>query len=513
MSTRPYQERALKRLEELTEDGARAVLLVSPTGSGKTHIASEVIRRNPEHRILFLAPRRELISQASRKLESVGVGHGIILAGDKRTNLYSRVQVASRDTLISRALRSRKLTLPPFDRIIVDEAHIGMSARFLELLSLWPDAQIVGLTATPCRSDGKALGQVYEEMIEVANYQELTEQGYLVPARFFSVSEPDLRKVRTTAGDYNQGDLDKAMNRAELVGDIVEHWLEHAATRRTVVFATSIAHSVALAKQFIEHGVSAEHVDASTPQSARDEIFERFSLGITQVLTNCTLASVGFDLPELDCVVFARPTKSLGLYLQMLGRGLRPAPGKRDCLVLDHAGNVHRHGFATDERYWTLHGKYAVDEQRTRAAKEKKKEAGVVALTCPNCKYCFEGSRQCPNCGYWFPAKAKAVETREGKLQEIGSKPRPDTPENRMRFYFELHGYGELKNYSAGWAAHKYKEKYGAWPEWQWKMHVEKHGGLDPSIETIRWIRSRQIAYSRAKAKREKAQSANFQLS
>lgn len=507
LQLRPYQESALARLEEFTQAGVRAPLIVAPTGAGKTVISAEIIRRRPSDRVLFLAPRRELIKQTHNKLRDVDVEHGIILAGDNRINLYSRVQVASRDTLIARVLRSKKLTLPQFDRIIIDEAHIGLSSRFRELLNQWPNAQIVGLTATPCRSDGKALGSLYDEMIEVSNYKELTEQGFLVPARYFSVSEPDLRKVRTTAGEFNGADLDEAMNKSELVGDIVEHWLQHASDRRTVVFATSIQHSVALAKEFIEHGVSAEHVDASTPQSAREEIFERFQRGITQVLTNCTLASVGFDLPELDCVVFARPTKSLGLYLQMLGRGLRPAPGKSECLVLDHAGNVHRHGFATDDRYWTLHGQYALDESRTTAAKEKKqKEAGVVSLTCPNCKYVFEGSRQCPNCGFWFAPKAKAITTRDGQLVEVGARQsKLETPEEKMRFFLELHGYGELKEYSAGWASHKYKERFGDWPEWKWKKHTEQHGGMDPSIETIRWIRSRQIAYSRAKAKEARA--------
>lgn len=472
--------------------------MVAPTGAGKTLIAAAIIERNNMERFLFLAPRRELIHQTCKKLTEIGVPHGVILAGDKRMNLYSRVQVASRDTLISRVLRTKRLVLQPFDRIIIDEAHIGLSDRFISLLAQWPKAQLIGLTATPCRSDGKALGSLYDELIQVSTYAELTRLGFLVPARYFSVSEPDLKMVRTTAGDYNQLDLDAVMNRSELVGDIVEHWLKHAADRRTVVFATSIEHSVALAREFIEHGVSAEHVDAMTPHKEREGTFERFSNGITQVLTNCTLASIGFDLPELDAVVFARPTKSLGLYLQMLGRGLRPAVGKSDCLVLDHAGNVHRHGFATEERFWTLHGKYALDEERTQAAKEKKDAEGVVSLTCPVCHYVFEGSRQCPACGFWFPRKAKTLSTRDGELIEVGEK-RIATLTDKRHFFLELSGYAELKEKSLGWASHRYKDKFGEWPDWAWRTHVEKHGGLDPSIDTVRWIKSRQIAYSRAR--------------
>jgi superfamily II DNA or RNA helicase len=497
---RPYQSGAISKAHHLLREGVRAVLLVAPTGAGKTVIGAELVRQS-EEAVLFLAPRRELIHQTCRKLDDVGVNYGVLLAGDPRTNLYAKVQVASVDTLIARALRKSKLTLPTFGLIIVDEAHVGLTETRQRLLELWPGAKIIGLTATPTRSDGKALGRVYDELVEVASVQELVDAGFLVKARYFSVSEPDLKKVRTTAGDFNQLDLDAVMNQSKLIGNIVQHWLEHASTRRTVVFATSIEHSVALAKEFLEHGVSAEHVDASTPQSAREAIFRRFAAGETQVLTNCTLASIGFDLPELDCVVFARPTKSLGLYLQMLGRGLRPAPGKPDCLVLDHAGNVLRHGFATDPRYWTLHGKYAEDVDKKERAKKEREKKGDTELKCPVCTAVWVGGRQCPECGYWFPPKARAIETHDGSLVELtpdGRGPAQHTPQERFQFFRELWGHAEAFGYRQGWAAHKYKERYGAWPEWKWNMEIEQIGGVEPSTATSRWIRSRQIAYRKA---------------
>ena len=501
MELRPYQLGALEKLEQLKFMDVHAPLIVAPTGAGKTVIAAEIIRRAADKRTLFLAPRRELIHQTCRKLDDIGVQYGVLLAGDKRTNLGAMVQVASRDTLISRMLRTKKLELPPFQQVIVDEAHVGLTDRSQQLLALWPDATIIGLTATPTRSDGKALGRVYDELIEVSTTRELTELGFLVPGRYFSVSEPDLQKVRTTAGDYNRGDLEGVMHQAKLTGNIVEHWLAHAAQRRTVVFATTIPHSVALAQEFLAQGVAAEHVDANTPQHAREAIFDRFSCGRTQVLTNCTLASIGFDLPELDCVVFARPTKSLGLYLQMLGRGLRPAPGKHDCLVLDHAGNVHRHGFGTDDRFWTLHGKYAIDEKRAAEAKaERAKKEEPAQITCPQCKCVWVGSNTCPSCGYFFQAKPRTIGTREGSLVEVGpNKTRAMTEEQRRAFFLELYGYSEMKNYKPGWAAYKYKERFGAWPPRNWSSHTSAYGGIDPSQATMRWVLSRQIAYSRAK--------------
>lgn len=499
---RPYQSQAIDKMEALVQEGVRAPLIVAPTGAGKTVIGAEIIRRNASKSILFLAPRRELIHQTCRKLDDVGVQYGVILAGDRRSNQYAHVQVASVDTLISRVLRQQKMKALSFDIIIIDEAHVGLTDTRQRLLDLWPGATIIGLTATPCRSDGKALGRVYDELIEVTTVAELVEQGFLCPARYFSVSEPDLKRVRTTAGDYNQHDLDDVMNRPKLVGDIVEHWMRHAADRRTVVFATSITHSAALAAEFVANGVTAEHVDANSPQVLREAIFRRFSNGETQVLTNCTLASIGFDLPDLNCVVFARPTKSLGLYIQMLGRGLRPAPGKLDCLVLDHAGNVHRHGFATDPRYWTLHGKYAEDLEKKQRAKKEKEDNGETAITCKQCKCVYEGGAVCPACGWSPPPKIKPISTEDGALVEVTRSRLPNkntmTRDERMHFFLELSGYAQMKGWKPGWAAYQYKERFGEWPEWAWKTHVEQHGGMEPSLTTARWVQSKMIAKRKA---------------
>jgi superfamily II DNA or RNA helicase len=352
----------------------------------------------------------------------------------------------------------------------------------------------VGLTATPIRKDGRALGLIYDELVEVATPAELTAQGFLVPARYFSVSEPDLSRVTTVAGDFHQGELAAAMNQSRLVGDAVEHWMQHAGGRRTVVFATSIEHSVALAAQFRDHGVVAEHVDAGTPQGERDSLFDRFRSGETQVLTNCFLASYGFDLPELDCIVLARPTKSLMLYLQMLGRGLRPATDKADCLVLDHAGNVRRHGFATDDRCWTLDGSRELDahQKRQRAGRDEEK-----LLTCPECCCSFTGSRTCPECGYYFAPKGRIVQTLDGELVEIGQYLDRDQ-QGQLDFFLQLRAIAAEKGYKQGFAAHKFKERYGVFPPFAWNDHAP----VTPSLETRRWFKSRQIAYLKARERR-----------
>lgn len=489
MNLHPYQAAAIARLDQAVSDGARAPLLVAPTGSGKTIIAASLIDREARagRRAMFLAPRRELIRQASTKLAAFGVGHGIILAGNKGGNLFSQVQVASVDTLRARVDR---IPLPDPHVIVIDEAHLYITAIRAALVNRWPDALRIGLTATPCRKDGRGLGTLFDTLLEVESVQALTDAGYLVPARYFSIAEPDLARVRTVAGDYNQDELAQAM--APLVADVPATWLARAGDRRTVVFAVSVAHSVALRDAFIAEGVAAEHVDAGTPTGEREAVFARFASGQTQVLCNCQLATYGFDLPELDCVVLARPTKSLALYLQMLGRGLRTsvAAGKTDCLVLDHSGCVHRFGFATEDRGWTLDGHSDLAARRATQASGSPRE-----LTCPTCSCVFAGGRLCPSCGYYFAPVGREIRTLDGELIEIGKHLPPDESA-KVAFFLELLGLASERGYRDGWAAHKYRERHGEYPPWAWN-HLPV---ATPSLETRRWLKSRQIARARSTA-------------
>jgi superfamily II DNA or RNA helicase len=496
LSLRHYQHRALELLDTVVAAGLHALLLVLPTGAGKTVVAAELIRRTVARgeRALFLAPRRELVTQASRQLARIGVAHGLLLAGcEDRQDLFARVQVASLDTLQSRLVRRKRIALPSFELVIVDEAHLSITAARTALLSHWPDALRVGLTATPTRKDGRALGLVYQQIIEPTTVADLTREGFLVPARYLSVSEPDLQRVRVVAGDYHAGELEAAVNQPKLVGDIVAHSLRHAADRRTVVFASSIAHSVALATEFTRAGVAAEHVDAGTEQAMRDEIFERFRTGRTQVLCNCFLASYGFDLPELSCVVLARPTRSLMLYLQMVGRGLRPADGKSDCLVLDHSGCVHRHGFAADPRAWTLDGAMAL----TTPVQTARKPNELKMIDCPECAAVFAGSRVCPECGYCLTPVGKQIVTLDGELIEIGAHLPPEE-QDRLQWYAELLGIAAERRHKPGWAAYSFREKFGHWPPNEFRLTPPAM----PSTTTRRWEQSRRIAYFKSREQR-----------
>ena len=488
---RPYQTDALPKIGDAWRRGHRAPLVCAPTGSGKTIIILEAIRRAIEHtwRVLVVVPRRELVDQTYDKLVAFGIDVNVVMAGDARRDDFARVTIASVDTLHARKVRSGEYPVLAPDLIVVDEAHLFVTPLRAGILAHWPKARIVGLTATPARKDGRALRLIFDELIEVATVSELTEAGYLVPGRYFSLADPDLSRVKITAGDFNQKELAEAMDRPHLVGDIVSTWLARAGGKRTVIFAVNIAHSVALTNEFKSHGVVAEHVDANTPTLERKAIFDRFRSGETQVLSNCTLASYGFDLPELDAIVLARPTKSLVLYLQMLGRGLRPAPGKEYCLVLDHAGVVRRFGFADEPRGWSLDGpitNWREDAQRTgRDIPEPMK-----LRDCPRCQAVFTGS-QCPECKWYYKPKPVQVETLAGELIEIDDI--RESERDKLKFYLQLRGLCEKRGKKAGYAAHSYREKFGDWPPFTWNDYP----AMQPSEEVKRWMQSRMIAFAK----------------
>ena len=260
------------------------------------------------------------------------------------------VQVASVQTLWSRCYRGRE-DLPPANIVFVDEAHHCPAQTYRKILESYPDAQVIGLTATACRRDGRGLGSIFDTLIEGPQVQELIDQGYLVPTKVFAPSQPHLEGVKVRNGDYAENELAVRMDRPELVGDIVSHWLRLAEKRKTVVFASSVGHSVHLADEFKRSRIRAAHIDGGTEKAERDEILGELDVGgNVDVVCNCMVLTEGWDQPNVACTVLARPTRSMGLFLQMIGRVLRPFPHKLNALILDHAGAVFAHGFAEDEK-------------------------------------------------------------------------------------------------------------------------------------------------------------------
>lgn len=444
---RPYQLSAVESVRNSLRKGNKKVLLVAPTGSGKTVVSANIIHSATRKgkKTLFLAHRRELINQCYKKLIEYGLSPhevSVLMGADKRFNPFSPVQVASVDTL-------RNRTKPEADLIIIDECHRSMSKTHLSIIEQYPNAVIVGLTATPYRADGQGLGNVYQDIVVVSTIKDLIAERFLVEPEVWSCTmKPSLEGVQVKRGDYVESQLDEAMNQPELIHNIVDHWLEKAKGVRTVAFASSIQHSKAIVEQFKEKGVAAEHLDGETPTPQRDAILARLEAGETHVVSNCGVLVEGWDQPSAKCCILARPTKSKGMYLQQAGRILRPFEEQK-ALILDHAGNAMVHGLPQDMQNFEL-----TQGKQTQMDRKTTKE-------CPDCHWIIQiSARECP-CGHLFVAKQKEFETRDVDLELLN----PDERLAKQRIYWDSLCKGAvLKGYKVGWIYHSFKRQWGEMP-------------------------------------------------
>lgn len=453
---RPYQVQAIENVRTLLRAGRRRVLLCAATGSGKTITASSIIQsaHAKGSRVLFVAHRKELVDQSVATLSRLGLSSiGVIRAGDRRRDLSQPIQVASIQTLARRS----PLTPAP-NLIFIDECHRAASASYqTHLYQAYPDAIVIGLTATPCRSDNRPLGTSFEEMVHVSSYSELIAGGFIsAPIVYSTPVLPDMSKVRTSGGDYNQEDLESAMNRGALIGNIGTEWAKRAEGRRTVVFAVSVAHSLAIVEMFRAQGVCAEHLDGTTPEADRTAILARLESGETALVSNCNVLSEGWDQPSVKCIILARPTKSLALYMQSAGRCLRPWNDVVP-IVLDHGGNVDRHGLPHEDREWSLTSK-------------PKKGGAVPVKSCPACfGFVAAGSKTCPLCGHVF---ANAVDDEERPKTE----PIPvdlalrtlSGDDAQLAFFRAQHKKARERGWKPGAVYHRFVERFGAAPPAGW---------------------------------------------
>ena len=465
VTLRDYQEEAVNEIRAAYGRGHRSVLFCLPTGGGKTvvfcFVAENAVKKGK--RVAILVHRQELVAQSVDALQALGLQVGVIAPGHKEDRSKS-VQVCSVQSLTRRLDRWGDA----FDLIVIDEAHHAVSSSWRRILDAYPDAHRLGVTATPERLDGKGLRDQFSELITGPGTWDLMQAGHLADCRIYCPpTEIDFKKIRVLGGDFRKDDAAQAMRRPSLMGDVVAHYKRHIFPGTCIAFCVTVEHAEAVAAEFKEAGVRAAVIDGTLSRTERQALIGGLRTGEVQMLASCEVISEGTDIPSVNGCALLRPTNSLSLYLQQVGRCLRPAPGKDHAVILDHAANVRRHGLPQDVRLWSLDGKKAREEE------EKKREAPWVTV----CQHCFAaipgGGAPCPFCGgEQKKAKPKPkgafadVDLREIRIEEAlirarekEERQRKKDEQSKARTLAELQAIGRERGYSPGWAYHIHRSR------------------------------------------------------
>jgi superfamily II DNA or RNA helicase len=464
---RPCQLTDLQKVNEAFRDHRR-VCFQGATGYGKTVLAVEFLCRQDDEHILILAHRDEIVQQICKALTRVGIPFGVIAPGYDQTD--DRIQVASVMTVVRRLDRIQPPTL-----IWIDECHHAAAETWKRILAAWPNADVIGTTATPRRLDGKPLDDFFDVLVCGPSIARLIDIGYLAPCVVFCPARsPDLKTVRVRAGDYAIEQLSAVMSDGMIIDGAVEEYERLCAGAPALVFCVDINHSLLVADAFRRAGYRAEHVDGDTPRAERRRLIRALADGTIDLLSNCNLFSEGLDIIGIEAVIGLRPTRSLALHLQMVGRALRP--GKAKAYLLDHAGNTMRHGLPTAARRWSLHGKMVEDD------------AAAGLRRCPECGAINKPDAEvCEHCGAQLRQKRPPREIiAASSLAEVIETPVTNADLAAMTLYNclrwatdrdgrlmpqRLQQIEEAKGYKQGWAWHNRNKTFEqAWASvQQWR--------------------------------------------
>jgi superfamily II DNA or RNA helicase len=466
---RPYQERAVAEVREAFQTGHNGVVMQIPTGGGKTltagHILQSAAARGNDG--MFIVNRVELIEQTALAFDRLGMAgsYGIIASGFTG-NPRAAVQIASIDTLKSRLRRpelAAKIRLPRLR--VYDECRSMGSAGWTSVFDTLraQGGKDLGLDATPIRLDGKGLDVYFSHLVCGPQYSELMALGALVPFDVYAPSIPDMSGVRMKGSDYDQSAVEAVVDKPQLVGDVVSHYVQHAMGKSCITFAVSRKHSEHLAESYRAAGVAAVHLDGDTDKGERKQMVRAFRRGEIKVLCNVDLFTAGFDVPGVEVITMVRPTQSLSVFLQQAGRGSRPEAeiGKDRCILLDHAGNVFRHGLPDMDREWSLAGR--VKGER----KKKPGEDGPAVKQCPVCYAAFVPAPKCPN-GHVQPIDHRQVAQVEGDLKRIQAadlahlKAKEKKQLKAAKTIEELEALAKERGYGPSWAKHTLEARKGA---------------------------------------------------
>ena len=446
MQLRPYQENAVDDIRQAFRDKYKGVMLVLCTGAGKTVVFSYISKNASEKNkiVWILVHRVELLRQTSAALSNFGVKHGLVNPKFS-PNPLERVQVASVQTMIKRMDK-----FPKPDMIIIDECHHSISKTYRTIIDNHADALILGVTATPCRSDGTGLNHIFDKIIVGPQISELIDLGYLVGPKVYAPTQKiDLSKIDIVRGDYDSKQVTELLDKPSITGDAVQHYMKFASGRPAVAFCTSISHAEHVAEAFRNKGYRFYSVDGTMDDETRKNLLDGLGNGSIDGICSCDLISEGTDIPAIGCAILLRPTQSLSLYIQQIGRALRTQDGKTNAIILDHVGNVIVHGFPTIDREWSLEG--------SKRTKKSMSEQTIRVNQCNECFAVHEPAPQCPECGFVYPIleTGRTPEQIDGELMEIQEneiKKQKSLEVSKARTLDELLVIQKERGYKFGWA-------------------------------------------------------------
>lgn len=441
MQLRKYQQRGINEIRAAFKNKIKKVCFVAPCGSGKTLVMANMAQAAAARgkRVLFLVHRRELITQASRTLTEYGIIHGI------NGETADLIQIASVQTV---ARRLKNMAAP--DLIILDECHHATAKTWKNCLEYWGDAYVVGLTATPARLNGQGLCDVFDALVIGPTAQELILQGHLCNYKYYAPPMvANFDGVKITMGDFNNNEIEIIVNKPTVIGDAVQHYTSLAAGKQAIAYCASVEHSKNTASAFQAAGVNAQHIDGTTPARERDAAIEKFRTGEITILCNVDLIGEGFDVPALEVVILLRPTQSLTLYIQQAMRPMRPDKENyfKQAIILDHVGNVFRHGLPDTPREWTLKG----------VTKRQGEQSAPGVRICPECWGAHDPAPVCPYCEHVYEMTGRQLAMEAGELKEYDAAAAAQAKRHKQidlaccKTIADLEQYAKENNYAPGW--------------------------------------------------------------
>ena len=489
ISLRPHQEKAIEMLRDSIRVGHKRIMLAAPCSFGKTRVAAwllaEIAKRGKKG--VFICDRIKLVQQALDDFDEHGLEVGVIQGDHWRFNPSAPIQIASIQTL------ARKRHRLEFDFAVIDEAHTLYKSQ-IDYFEAYNAVPFIGLSATPF---SKGLGEHYTDLVVPATADDLLEEGYLTPVRYYAGTTVDLKGIKrralaTGGTDFDPKQVgDRMAKDKTLNGDIVKNWLKWGEDSQTIAFCGTIKHSKALVEEFRSAGISAEHIDGYMDDEERQWLYEAHDRGEFKILSCSQLLNTGYDAPKVRCLIDCKPTSSYIAYVQRSGRIWRLAEGKEYAIHLDHAGNLERLGMPSSVVPQEL-------DDGTKGFNEvhqtKKEKTESKPRTCPSCYQSFVGLR-C-SCGYEVPVSAQ-IETDGTMLEEVKEAKKANrlaTPEQKAQFYGDLLYFARTKGYKAGWAMNKYRDRFGVWPNKITPAQVTQI-----SQDTKNWITHSNIKWARGK--------------